>query len=359
MKAILRKRRHAVLRFVVVGSVVGALVGLLIHQIELGPPLPHALRGAAAGFLIGGILGVGEEFVFIGRYRWRAYMILNALRISLYVTALLAALIIVNAADTWLTQETGFVEAVRLYVVGDTMGRDSIFAIVVAILGTSFLEIRKLHNSGDLRRYLMGVYRYPEAEDRVFLFADLQDSTGLAERLGDLAYTRLIGDCYRDMSEAILAWRGQVYQYVGDEVIVSWPFDKGTKNASCIRCFFDMEQLLEGKARRYMRRYGTIPKFRAGIHGGSVLTVWVGEAKTELAFFGDTLNAVSRIQGHCKALNERCLVSATVLEQLDLPSELRAKSLGEAELRGKDELIELFALERAVPRRPRQLRRAA
>ena len=212
MKAILRKRRHAVLRFVVVGSVVGALVGLLIHQIELGPPLPHALRGTAAGFLIGGILGVGEEFVFIGRYRWRAYMILNALRISLYVTALLAALIIVNAADTWLTQETGFVEAVRLYVVGDTMGRDSIFAIVVAILGTSFLEIRKLHNSGGLRRYLMGVYRYPEAEDRVFLFADLQDSTGLAERLGDLAYTRLIGDCYRDMSEAILAWRGRVEQ---------------------------------------------------------------------------------------------------------------------------------------------------
>ena len=226
------------------------------------------------------------------------------------------------------------------------MGRDLVFAIVVAVLGTWFLEVRRLHNPGDVVGFLMGRYRFPVEEERIFLFADLAGSTSLAERLGPHLYSRFIGDCFRDISEAILAWKGQVYQYVGDEIIVSWPFSQGIAGAACVECFFGMRELLAERRERYESIYGCAPHFRGGIHGGPVVTTWVGLAKVELAFHGDALNAASRIQGLCSAHDEACLISGPILRQLRLPDGLSSLALGEVALRGKDEMIDVFALHR-------------
>lgn len=347
MNAILRKRLRAVGYFVAVGTVIGALVGLLIQQIDGGPVHPHAIRGMAAGNLIGMLVGVGEEFVFVGRRLWRSYRRVTALRVVLYALVVIGTLVVVNGLSTWLTTDTRLLQAASGYLRGDTMGRDLVLAIVVAVLGISFLEVRRLHNPGDIPGFLLGRYRYPVEEARVFLFADLAGSTGLAERLGPEVYSRFIGDCYRDMSEAILAWRGQVYQYVGDEIIVSWPFEAGVTDAACVRCFFGMRALLADKRERYQRIYDSTPTFRGGIHGGSVVTTWVGLLKMHLAFHGDALNATSRIQGLCKDYGEECLVSGPVMQSLTLPAFLRARSLGALELRGRDGALGVFAVEEA------------
>ena len=140
----------------------------------------------------------------------------------------------------------------------------------------------------------------------------------MAERLGDLIYSQVVAKIFYDISEAILAWKGQVYQYVGDGVIVSWPLAQGVKDATCVRCFFDMIALLEAKSERYRTRYGTAPSLRGGLHGGSVVTTWVGEAKKELAFHGDTLNTTARIQDVASRLDRTLLASAWLMDQIDL-----------------------------------------
>ena len=96
------------------------------------------------------------------------------------------------------------------YVTGESMLRDLVLASMVAVVGTALLEVRHLHNPGAILDYLLGRYRFPVKEHRVFLFADLADSTSIAEHLGDQKYSRFIGDCYRDVAEAILAWSGRV-----------------------------------------------------------------------------------------------------------------------------------------------------
>ncbi|MCH7992078.1 MAG: adenylate/guanylate cyclase domain-containing protein [Gemmatimonadetes bacterium] len=346
MRAIYRKRLRALGEFVAVGVVVGALVGELIHQMDGGAVGPHLVRGVAVGILVGCLLGVGEELLFVGIGRGLSYVALNVSRVLLYSAGIIASLIGVNSAYRWLSEGTTLAEGARLY---DTMGRDLIFAVVVAVLGTSFLEVRRLHNPGDLRRFLMGRYRRPEEEERVFLFVDMEDSTAIAERLGSLTYSNLLRDCFYDISEAILAWRGQVYQYVGDEVIVTWPFEEGVNQARCVRCFFDMLELLEAKRDRNEARYGVAPRFRAGIHGGTVVTTWIGEAKKELAFHGDTLNVAARMEGACRELGSRCLVSANVFERIAVPEHLRATPRGELQLRGKQEVVEVWSIERRVP----------
>ena len=348
MRAIVAKRIRTTARFVLVGAQVGVVVGLLIHQIEGGSPLPHVVRGIASGILIGLLVGIGEQWIFVGRVRWRRYLGVTCVRVASYTGVIVVTLVLVNGGSMALTSGTGAFEAIAIYLTGDTMARDVFLAALVALVGTAFLEVRHLHNPGDILNFLMGRYRFPVEERRVFLFADLADSTSIAERLGDVTYSRFIGDCYRDIAEAILAWRGQVYQYVGDEVVISWPLEKGMADAACVQCFFAMTDLLESTRARYEEIYGVTPHFRAGLHGGSVVTTWVGLAKTELAFHGDALNVNSRIQGLCKQHGESCVVSATLMDGLTLPSGLRARSLGVAELRGKSEAMEVFSISRAA-----------
>ncbi len=349
MRAVFRKRLRALGRFVFLGTMVGAAVGGLIQQIEGSSLLPHTLRGAGAGILIGGLVGFGEEFVFIGRRLWRSYRRVTCLRVVLYTLVVVGTLVVVNGGSDWLTTDVPLLRAARGYAGGDTMGRDVLFAIIVALLGTAFLEIRRLHNPGDIRGLLTGRYRYPVEETRIFLFADLAGSTGLAERLGPHTYSRFLGDCFRDLSEAILSWKGQVHQYVGDEVVVSWPFEEGITEAACVQCFFGMRTILDAKRDRYRSTYECTPHFRGAIHGGPVVTSWVGLAKMQLAFHGDALNATARIQGLCKEHGVECLVSGPLMERLSLAHPLRARSLGRVELRGGDEMLEIFAVDEAPP----------
>jgi hypothetical protein len=38
---------------------------------------------------------------------------------------------------------------------------------------------------------------------------------------------------------------GEIYQYVGDEIVVIWPIRR--KNSNCIRSFFKMAEIIERK----------------------------------------------------------------------------------------------------------------
>jgi adenylate cyclase len=107
-----------------------------------------------------------------------------------------------------------------------------------------------------------------------------------------------------------------------------------------------MLQLLERRQDDYRRKYGTVPRLRAGIHGGDVVTTWVGEARKDLAFHGDTLNTAARVEGMCKELRVTCLVSELVYQAVELPPHLEARSVGELELRGRAEALHLFSVER-------------
>lgn len=145
---------------------------------------------------------------------------------------------------------------------------------VLAVVVTSLL--RQGMSRQRLQELLKGRYQQPEAENRVFLFVDLKDSTHLAKTLGNDQYRRLVRDFFRDVSPAIAATRGEVYQYVGDEVVVTWPSATGLTFANCLHCFFAMQCAIGERHAAYQRAYGVVPSFKAGARGGQVTTVLVG-----------------------------------------------------------------------------------
>ena len=176
------------------------------------------------------------------------------------------------------------------------------------------------------------------------MFSDMKSSTTIAEKLGHIKYFELLREYYFDLSEAIITFSGEIYQYVGDEIVVSWKYKDGIENNNCIKCFFAMKEDLVKRADWYNKNFGVLPTFKAGFHFGEVTTGEIGALKKEIIFTGDVLNSTARIQGLCNHYKVDLLISDDLIKSLDLDSEFQIKSLGKTELRGKMENIELYTI---------------
>jgi adenylate cyclase len=58
------------------------------------------------------------------------------------------------------------------------------------------------------------------------MFIDLKDSTPIAEKLGNIPYFKFIREFIYQISIALIEHDGIIYQYVGDEIVVSWYFNQ-------------------------------------------------------------------------------------------------------------------------------------
>ena len=80
--------------------------------------------------------------------------------------------------------------------------------------------------------------------------------TTIAEKLGHIKYSQLIQDCYYDLTEIVIKYHAEIYQYVGDEVILTWKTDDGLKENNCLNVFFAYNQLIKRKGEYYSKNYG-------------------------------------------------------------------------------------------------------
>ena len=65
-----------------------------------------------------------------------------------------------------------------------------------------------------------------------------------------------------------------------------------------------------------VREFGTLPRYRAAVHGGRVITAQIGHIKRSIEFSGDVMNSVSRMLGLCKELDAGLLASAELLNRI-------------------------------------------
>lgn len=215
--------------------------------------------------------------------------------------------------------------------------------LFIVLLTLVFLMVNDKYGPGVFQDYLLGRYFHPKKESRIFMFADIRNATGIAEELGEARYFHLLKDFFRDIAPAVVETNGEVYQYVGDEVVISWKMKAGTKNANALVCFYRMKELIESKKAKYEGHYGVVPDFKVGFHCGRVMVGELGLIKRDIAFSGDVLNTAARIQAQCNGLGVDLLASEFFLQNLDtLPEGLQAENLGAFPLKGKKEPVSLI-----------------
>lgn len=218
-----------------------------------------------------------------------------------------------------------------------------IYFILGLVLCLFYIEVSDNIGQAVLINFFTGKYHRPIEEERIFMFLDMKSSTTIAEKLGHIHYFKMLNEYYADLTAPIIDFGGEIYQYVGDEVIVSWKLKKRMIN-NCLNCYFSMKKALSTQAEKYQVKYGLVPTFKAGIHFGKVTTGEIGVIKKEIIFSGDVLNTTARIQGLCNSYNVDLLVSEKLIKALNSNEKFEIKELGEVELRGRNEKINLFTL---------------
>lgn len=220
------------------------------------------------------------------------------------------------------------------------------YMAAIIVVSQFYMEVSENIGQGVLANFFTGKYHRPTEEERIYMFLDMKSSTTIAENLGHVRYFEMLREYYFDLSDPIIKYSGEIYQYVGDEIIVSWKLKNGLYDNNCIQCFFEMKAAIKKQTRKYNEKFGVLPEFKAGLHLGKVTTGEIGVIKKEIIFTGDVLNTTSRIQGLCNTYKVDILISDDLRKKLTLSSQYKIETLGETELRGRDKKIELFTINR-------------
>lgn len=191
---------------------------------------------------------------------------------------------------------------------------------------------------------LAGKYYAPREEQRVFMFLDLRSSTTIAEQLGHVLFSQLIQDCFHDLNQVIGKYRAIIYQYVGDEAVLTWKHEDGLNNLNCLRVFYAFQQMLTNRKEYYQDKYGILPEFKAGVNIGDVMVAEIGEVKKEIAFHGDVLNTAARIQGLCNEYDQNLLISEFLEKHLKNTPSITRECLGEMSLKGRVEPVKVYGV---------------
>jgi adenylate cyclase len=220
-----------------------------------------------------------------------------------------------------------------------------IYISVILSIAVFFSENSEYFGEDVFYKFFFGKYHRPIQEKRIFMFLDMKSSTTIAEEIGHKKYFNLLKDYYADMTDPILETFGEIYQYVGDEIVISWPIKKGIYKSNCIECFHKIYQVFEIKKADYLRKYMIVPSFKAGYHVGEVTTGEIGIIKRDIIYTGDILNTAARIQGQCNNYDAKALISNDLLVKLPKKTRFSFSKIGALTLRGKQVSIQLYRID--------------
>lgn len=357
--------RHAAVRVIPFGVIWGVsnLVFALVEYAALDSggdaeltaidmDLEILVAGTVFATAVGLMFGV-IEVVFMGRVVARKSFVQAILFKAVFYSTLLAAALVASfPIGVAIEVGTHPLDPQVLQRLGDFLTSLNFVSLEVQftsslVVSLFYAEMSDKIGHGVLLNLFTGKYHRPTEEERIFLFSDMKSSTAIAEQLGHVRYFELLREYFADMAQAILTHSGEVYQYVGDEIVVSWELRPGTDLSACLRCFFAMKRDLAGRAEWYRERFGVAPTFKAGLHCGLVTTGEIGVLKKDIIFTGDVLNATARIQAMCNERGVDLLVSGDLAARLGSRHDFQLESLGMSELRGRDEAVELFTVSSA------------
>ena len=354
-----KRRVRLFLRTLGLVTVAGTVFGV-VGAIAYFPQAP--LRGAAFGALaaaIGAIaifVVIAAAEIFLPRTRLglaldRApFFVTFSIKTLLYSSVIL--FVIVSKFGRWVAAYLVFGPEFAREVMQKNTGFPISASIMVAFLVVSvsilLVQLSGLVGGRTLRNIMLGRYHRSRIEERFFLFVDIVGSTPLAERLGPASVHAFLNRVFQIASDPIDDHGGEVYQYVGDEVVITWTLAEGQAAARPVACYFAIESALNLASKDFEREFGAVPRLRAALHAGPVITGEVGGSRRSIVFHGDVMNTTSRIENATRDLQRSFLVSEDALSRLEGKEAYATVDLGLQSLRGRAAPVRVYAIELAT-----------
>ncbi len=207
--------------------------------------------------------------------------------------------------------------------------------VVIAFSVVGIVVMRSVHFIGieTLFHLTVGTYHRPVIQEKVLVFLDINNSTGLADRLGAVQTKSLVGKFLFDVSKPITDHGGEIYLYKGDGLIALWDWREAIRANKILRAIDAVFATVRREQREYLQQFGVVPSFRIGVHGGEVVVSEQGDTKRAIGVYGSTINIAARMEEAAKGHNIACAISGDVAEAL-LDHDKRLFPMGHEKIRG-------------------------
>ena len=220
-----------------------------------------------------------------------------------------------------------------------------IYSAALSVVMNLALGVTNIIGPRAFLNFFMGRYHTLVEEKRFVLFVDIAGSTGLAERLGGIAIHRLLDRTFRLLTLAVVDYRGEVLDYVGDEVIVTWPERGGAIDCRPLRCFVAMRDELSRASGQFEREFGAAPGIRGSLHFGPVIVGEIGDVKRAIVFNGDVMNTAARLEELSRNVDGGFLASRAAMERFSSAPPFAVRDLGRLPIRGRADGIDVVGID--------------
>ncbi|QIG95926.1 adenylate/guanylate cyclase domain-containing protein [Bradyrhizobium sp. 6(2017)] len=335
MNAKLESRLRYLAAIIVAGAVASIGINLVQGRHTIGPLMAGFAYALVTCVAIGGV----ELFILRGpmmeRLNRLSFIGLLAVRSAIY-----AGIIIVIQLLQVGERVAGFPLQTSIADFGVSIA----YSAAVSVLLNLGFSIANLIGPRVFMNFVSGRYHSPVEENRFVLFVDIAGSTGLAERLGGIGIHRFLDRTFRLLTGSVVDYRGEVLNYVGDEIIVTWPERLGAVDCRPLRCFVAMRAALQKAASQFEREFDAVPQIRGSLHFGPVIVGEIGDVKPAIVFNGDVMNTAARLEELSRKVDGGFLASRTAMARFAAAPPFPVHDLGRLPIRGRVDGIDVVGI---------------
>jgi adenylate cyclase len=215
--------------------------------------------------------------------------------------------------------------------------------VLMVLFNFTRLMYRKLgqRTLGDL---ITGKYVIPVKQNKIVMFLQITNTENILSKLGRGRFNDFLNDVIFDITEPLLTYRGEIYEYIDDQVVVVWNEKSGITDARCIRAYFEAKNKLQIKKEEYVVKYNVFPRMQAAYCAGTVMKGELGVVKSTIKYSGDLMNTTSRLLEQCVLIEKEILIESTLKDRISLPIIYVYEYAGSFVPKGKSQVMDYFTI---------------
>jgi predicted ATPase/class 3 adenylate cyclase len=173
------------------------------------------------------------------------------------------------------------------------------------------------------------------------LFADVADSSALAQRIDPERLHGLMGEVLQLAAEAVHRYEGTVNQYLGDGLMALFgaPIALEDHPLRAVQAAIAIQETIRGYSLQFQREHGVEVSLRIGINTGSVVVGRIGDdLRMDYTAVGNTTHIAARVQAQAEP---GAILMAEATHRF-VEGYVLCEDLGRVEVRGQREPVAVY-----------------
>lgn len=300
------------------------------------------------GIFIAFIVFFLEFIVFKGNIKKLKFYKLLILRSCTYFATIASTIFLILAFSRVIRYHLNFTGVIQSdefqnYLINEDFTVALAYTLFIIILANFTFQMNRKLGYGVLWDFFTGKYYRPHEVERIIMFVKISNVRQLIKKNETIKFHSFIKTFIFDITEIILFHKGEIYEYVEDEIVVLWDPKAGIENANCLQTLFEIDSKKEALKNKYNERFHFIPEVRASLHIGKLTVGEIGDIKTQLVYQGDPMNTAYRIL-HATSEQHPFLCSHELISRFKLQDTYEVQHYGQTLLRGKQKKTDLYAV---------------